>query len=234
MNKRGQIMIMTAVVLVLAIVAIRIEFDSVAVVESLEFQRSLLSPELLENIRTEIANTARLAFTEDPEGASVDARLNNFTRFVREHDDVRVIYSTAHFLPSSTLRIRVRNQLDEDIGSVTVEHNISGTSATIVLGDIAIGQAAAGTASNAATSEKTVQINVSYTAKSTGTNRRFTYHTLAGPNLNYTAMAALIVLKVDGSSLSDATSLVLSYNTSSGGTSGGGINLPLQPVILPG
>lgn len=221
-SDKAQVLIMTAIVMVLVAIAIRIEFDSVSSIDAFEFERSSTAPELFLNLRDEFANSARLAFIEDHDGAYADSRLANYTRFVRSRENIEVVYSVAAYAPPSTFTVRVRNFLDEDLANVRVSHNLTGVVSTVTIGDLAIGASGTATTSSSLTDEKVVQVNVSYTGKARGKDLTHIYLAKAGPVLNYSTVYASLSFTPEQSTFSDVVRLTLSYNTSSGGGGGGG------------
>ncbi|QQG40293.1 MAG: hypothetical protein HYS81_02695 [Candidatus Aenigmatarchaeota archaeon] len=213
-NVKGQMMLMMAIIIVLVVIAIRIEADSVSTIESFDFQRGG-EHEAFDNVLRELATSGRLAFTENPDGAYVDARLSNFTAFVRKKKDVSVIYAVVSYKPSNRFNVTVRNYLGDEMVGVLVEHNVSGSATSASLGSLAIGAFNNTTATSAVASERPVEVNVSYTTRGSGENFKHTFTAIVGPAYNYTTVYAQMTLKSGDSSLSDAFAYTLVANSSS-------------------
>jgi hypothetical protein len=244
---KGQAMIMTAIVMVLIVVSIRNEADSVSVVETADFQRRVVQIGMLENIRDEYENVGRYAFQESPDSKNIDDRMANFTRFVQQRENVDVLFSVASYYPDEQfdvdddgfkeeiLNISVGNFLDEDI-TVTIEHNHSGGGAQVTSD---LGSVPAGTVKRYQQAQVTgvfssptmILVNVSYTGKSTGVSDKLTYTTTVAPRaLNTSASVADVTLRFDDSFARDTSYVFVFYNKSA---RGGGINVPLPPIQCP-
>lgn len=210
---------MTAIMILLVVIAIRIEAESVTTVESFEFQRGRVAQDSFLNVKSEAANTMMLAFTENPAIYHVETKLLNFTKLIRQREDVELIYSVATFKPPNEFRVVVRNFLDEELNNVQVKYNLTDPPSTFSLGTLAIGEAKTGENLGVTPdSQKTIQVNVSYTTKSRGLDAKHIYNTLVGPAFNYTTTRADIFLASEKASFSDFFVITLFSNKSVSGS----------------
>jgi len=217
---KGQVILITAIFLIIIVIAIRIEFDSVSSLQSQEFQRGVAPIGVFANIRDETLTTAKLAFSEDHIASYTDTKLAAYFRFVRGYDNAQAVYSVAGYRPPDAFTVRVGNFLDEDLTSVIVKHNLTGSVTTTNIGDITIGNSGSAAATSTVTSASVVQVNITYTKKYSADETTVSYLTQAGPLQNYTSTFSRLTLESEGSSYTDAVILRLAYNRSAGRQSG--------------
>ncbi len=186
---KGQVLIITAIIMVLVLFLIKVEMSYTG---SYEFSDTS-NINIFDNIRNELRRSGEIAIWKDNYSA-----VYRFSEFLKSDRDVDIFYSISDFKGTS-LNITLVNLLNESMENVQVSQNL--TDETDSPGSLGEGESGYVNFTHSPGAEEMFEINVSYTGSESGDANR-TFSARAGPS-RYVTVFYDFRMKYDGSYISD-------------------------------
>lgn len=165
---KGQVLMITAIIVVLVLFLIRTEVTYMGSCES----SGTGNVPVFENMRNEMRRSGQITIWSGNYSSVYD-----FSDFLRNQKDTEVFYSITDF-EDSNLNITLVNFLDETIQEINISQNLTDETGSINL--LADGSGDWVNFTSSEGSEKEFHVNITY-ANSAGTITSYTFDALAGP-----------------------------------------------------